>query len=202
MNDINYPRNSIMEQPEESNKERLKPVVTQDSIVSTKKPLLQRFKEGLFGDEVFDNVIIPAVGNMILDSLEMMFFHRTGYRNNYQQPPQNYTYNYGYGYNSQPYMPQPSYQYNQQPQQYVQNKVDYHNIILRSKQDADAVLNQMIDRIRSYGAVSIADLFDLIQVPGEYTDNNWGWRDARYFGVRRVAKGFLLVLPDAAPLGY
>lgn len=196
MAELNFPGNQIFTQPQQE-KKKLSPVVGQGGVVSTKKPVSKRLKEAFFGDDVIDNVVVPGIKNLILEGLEMVFFHtRTGRFNQspyyYQQPSYN-----------QPYYPQPSYQQPVQNQQtYQTQRVDYRNIILRTKEDADNVIRNLRQRVADYGSASVADLLDLIGVAGEYTDNNWGWRDGRYFGVRRISQGFLIVVPDAMPLGY
>lgn len=209
----NYPSNSLYFNSEQKKEEpeRLDPVVDVQNVVSTKKPLTKRFHELMFRNNIVDNVIIPGMFNIILDAMENMFFGRSSGRFNNSNPfwnsynydnpsyymSQSYNNNNGYGYNySQPYQ-------NNQPQHQPfgqMNKVDYRNIILRRKEDADAVINQMVIRIRESGRCTVADLLDLVNVPGEYTDNNWGWRNMRGVGIQRVSQGFLIVVPEAMPL--
>ena len=39
---------------------------------------------------------------------------------------------------------------------------------------------------------ALKSLLDLVDVPGRYTDNNWGWDDDRDIGIRRVSSGYLI----------
>ena len=48
-------------------------------------------------------------------------------------------------------------------------------IILENGAEADAVLSRMQDIINTYGFASVADLYDLVGITGEYTDNKYGW---------------------------
>jgi hypothetical protein len=48
--------------------------------------------------------------------------------------------------------------------------------------------------------VSVADLYDLVGVTGNYTDNKYGWTDIRSASVIRVRDGYMLKLPKALPL--
>lgn len=54
--------------------------------------------------------------------------------------------------------------------------------------------------ISVYGMVSVADLYDLIGVTGNYTDNKYGWTDIRSASVVRVRDGYIVKMPKAMPL--
>lgn len=76
---------------------------------------------------------------------------------------------------------------------------DYDDIILDTRGEAEDVLNRMDDLIDAYGMVSVADLYDLVGVSGNYTDNKYGWTNLRNAEVRRTRDGYLLKLPKALP---
>lgn len=76
---------------------------------------------------------------------------------------------------------------------------DYDDIILDTRREAEDVLNRMDDLIDNYGMVSVADLYDLVGVTGNYTDNKYGWTNLRNAEVRRCREGYLLKLPKALP---
>lgn len=205
MAEVNFPGNRMYSNNNDQNEKKLDAVISRDSIVSTKKPALERIKEAFLGADGFDivdDVVIPGLQNLVLDVLEMKFFHQVGRRNppynNYSQPTYvDYTQSY-YGYTGNS-----SYKgntYGNQNRRPDQNRVDYKNIILRTREDAERVVVQMRDTIRATGSISVAQFFDLLQLTGEYTDNNWGWTDGSRFGIQRVAQGFLIVLPNAYPL--
>ena len=48
--------------------------------------------------------------------------------------------------------------------------------------------------------VKIADLYDLVGMDSNYTDNRYGWTNLRSAQVVRVRDGYLLKLPKALPL--
>ena len=72
---------------------------------------------------------------------------------------------------------------------------DYDDIILDTRREADDVLNRMDDLIDAYGMVSVADLYDLVGVSGNYTDNKYGWTNLRNAEVRRTRDGYLSSSP-------
>lgn len=77
---------------------------------------------------------------------------------------------------------------------------DYDDIILDTRREAEEVLGRMDDLIDAYDIVSVADLYDLVGIQGNYTDNKYGWTNLRNAEIRRVRDGYLLKLPKAMPL--
>lgn len=77
---------------------------------------------------------------------------------------------------------------------------DYDDIILDNRAEAEEVLDRMEDLIDTYGIVSVADLYDLVGITGNYTDNKYGWTNLRNAGVQRLRDGYLLKLPKALPI--
>lgn len=76
----------------------------------------------------------------------------------------------------------------------------YDDITLDNRGEAEDVLTRMDELISTYGVVSVADLYDLVGVTGNYTDNKYGWTDIRSAQVVRVRDGYLIKLPKALPL--
>lgn len=76
----------------------------------------------------------------------------------------------------------------------------YDDIILETRGEAEDVLTSMDDLVDAYGMVSVADLYDLVDITGDYTDNNYGWADIRSASVVRTKDGYLLKLPKVIPL--
>ena len=58
-------------------------------------------------------------------------------------------------------------------------------------------MDELIDQ---YGMVSVGDLYDLVGVTGQYTDNNYGWTDLRTASVVRTRDGYMIKLPRALAL--
>ena len=77
---------------------------------------------------------------------------------------------------------------------------NYDDIILDNRGEAEDVLSRMNELISTYGVVSVADLYDLVGVTGNYTDNKYGWTDIRSAQVVRIRDGYLIKLPKALPL--
>ena len=82
----------------------------------------------------------------------------------------------------------------------TRNGYDYDDIILDTRGEAEEVILRMEEAIATYGIVSVADLYDLVGVTGNYTDNKYGWSDIRSAQPVRVREGYLIKLPRALPL--
>ena len=74
----------------------------------------------------------------------------------------------------------------------------YDDITLESRAEAEEVLARMDELISMYGSASVADLYDLIGVTSNYTDNNYGWTNLAKAGTERTyGGGYRLKLPRA-----
>lgn len=76
----------------------------------------------------------------------------------------------------------------------------YDDIVLESRAEVDEVLDRMQELIEAYGQVSVGDLYDLVGISGNYTDNNYGWYNLRSAEPVRVRDGWMIRLPKASPL--
>lgn len=76
----------------------------------------------------------------------------------------------------------------------------YDDIIFDDRGDAEEVLCRMEELIDRFQVVSVADLYDMAGLTGNYTDNKYGWTDLRDARVERVHDGYVIRLPRAATL--
>ena len=201
--------NVYKEQQAKNKKEdrkKLQAVVKKESIVSTKKPLGQKFKEAFISEDtsdvksyIFLDVIIPTIKNTILDVGEMILFGGTSGRSRrgggyYSADRDRVSYRAYYKSDNRG-----TVRRNRREEERYEkdDKVDYRNIILRNRIDAEEVVNELRNRIDQYDQATIADLFDLIDVTSSYIDSNWGWTDMNDIGIRRVSAGYLIDLAEA-----
>ena len=82
----------------------------------------------------------------------------------------------------------------------VRSGYDYDDVILDSRGEAESVLSRMDELVSVYGMVSVADLYDLVGITGNYTDNKYGWTDIRNASVVRIRDGYVIKMPRALPL--
>ncbi len=76
----------------------------------------------------------------------------------------------------------------------------YDDIVLETRGEAEAVLSRMDEIMEEYEIVRVADLYDLVGVTGEHTDNKYGWTNIRNAKIERVRDGYKIVMPRALPI--
>lgn len=82
----------------------------------------------------------------------------------------------------------------------VRSTYSYDDIILETRGEAEDVLTRMDELIDTYGIVSVADMYDLVGISGNYTDNKYGWSNLRNAEPVRVRDGYMLKLPKPGPI--
>lgn len=192
-------------------KKPLEPVVSSDKIVGPKKSSGNKLAKNFISNEVkniksyviFD-VVIPTIKNTILDIIEMAFFgKRSGPRaNNNSVPfdnPTRVNYNAFYASNYYKTGRNRYNMYRNGPDSELSD-VDYRNIVLLEKGDAEILVKRMWDTIDECGSVSLANLYSLLSLPSTFTDNNWGWTRKSDIGIRHVKDGYLIDVEDAVYL--
>ena len=78
----------------------------------------------------------------------------------------------------------------------------YDSVAFLYRQDAETVLESMLEAISVYGSVSVADYYEWGGVPNDnYTLNNYGWTDLSTARITQVRDGrYILKLPRAIQL--
>lgn len=203
--------NTIMQKSSDEHKQLQK--VT--SATKRKKGVMERLVTGLAGPDglpsvghyLTHDVVLPAIKEIVVNSvtsgINMMMYgpDSAGRRNTYQ----------GYSQRGASYRPNTNYQhsyqsssttsakYKNEPRPYRKetragnfNSEDY---ILSSRDEAQAVLDQLLEQIDDYGWTSLADFFDLVGIDSNYTDNNYGWTDLQFAKFVVVRGGYALRLP-------
>lgn len=72
---------------------------------------------------------------------------------------------------------------------------DFDDVIIASRAEAEEVIDRLRDLIDQYEVATVSDLYDLVGLTGEFTDDKWGWYDLRSATVRPIRGGYLLNLP-------
>lgn len=192
---------------------KVEKVVTGE-VIQRKKPLGKRFRETFSGDDnrsvaayVLFDVLIPAAKDMIADAvsqgIERKLFGevRSASRRGGYRPGNtlfgNATYN---AYNR--YSGSVGSSLRSDPRQAANNRLrnraarsNYDEIILATRAEATEVIDSLIAIIAQYDAATVDDLFELVGITGEFTDEKWGWTDLRGADIQRIHEGYLLNLP-------
>ena len=76
----------------------------------------------------------------------------------------------------------------------------YDEVVFDHREEAEEVLDLMIDSIHSYGCCSVADLYDLTGVISQFRDSKVGWTDIKKASIARARTGYVLKLPKPVTL--
>lgn len=210
----NYPSNSQHKKPAESKpaREPLKKVV-EGTVTRRKTPLGTRFKNIFIADDakgvagfILQDILIPKGKEMVVDAIsqgaERTFYgevrrvltNKTGGQNGYTS------------YSRYASPSQPAQQPRQDPRQTMMSRtsrarLDFNDIILDTRAEAEMVIGELINLVNSeYKSASVSDLYELVGITAEFTDNKWGWLNLDGAGVQAVRGGYLLILPRPTPL--
>ena len=222
MDEGEFPANSRTKKPRPPNeateeKVVIEKVVTGD-VIRRKKPLGKRFLS-LFvsGDGksvwqyVMFDVLIPAAKDVFADAVsqgvERMIFgeSRSASRRTGSRPEKSHGGYVSYNrYSSTSRTPPWQRESNRdEPRNLSRRARAAHNfdeIILPTRGEAEEVIDQIEGLITKYNQASVSDMYSLVGITGDFTDEEWGWTELRGAGVRRVTGGYLLVLPRPEPI--
>ena len=184
--------------------------ITTGEVSRRKKPLGKRLTETFIGGDaksvwgyVVFEVIVPAAKDMAADAvsqaIERMLFgesrstsRRTGVR------PGSGT---GYVSYDRYAQGQPR---REDPRPGISRRArashDFDEIILPTRAEAEAVIDNLFNLISQYEQATVSDLYELVGITASYTDEKYGWTDFRGAGVTRIRNGYLLDLPKAGLL--
>ena len=76
----------------------------------------------------------------------------------------------------------------------------YDDITLDTRGEAELVLTRMDEIMEAYDQVRVADLYDLVGITGDYTDNKYGWTNIRNARIVRTRDGYKIEMPRAHAL--
>ena len=199
-----YPPNSHKSKEEQKNapeEKRVQKVVK--TPVKTKKNEVRKIADIFISEDVanvknyiFMDVLVPAIKKAIYDivtnGIDMFLYGSTGrsksgssgtkvsYRSYYDQK------NSSGGYRGSENKPR--------------NGFEYDDIVFDNRGEAEAVKQQMQATIERYGFVTVADLYDMVDLTAPYTSQKYGWMSVGSAEAIRTRDGYVLKLPRAVPL--
>lgn len=194
-------RRSKTEQEEVSTKKVEK--VVSGAVITRKKNGFDKLKSEFISDDakniksyVFGEVLIPAlkkaISDVVTNGIDILLYGESRGRNG----------------NNRSTADKVSYRsyYNDAPRENKLNpysrstNYSYDDIVLANRGEAEDVLSRMDELMDTYGLVRVADLYDLVGITGNYTDNKYGWTNIRNAEILRVRDGYMIKLPRAVPI--
>lgn len=145
---------------------------------------------------VFGEVLIPAIkkaiSDIVTDGIDIILYGESRGRNKRSTADRVSYRNYYDNGSSRPRM--------NERQAIMAGSYSYDDIILSSRGEAEDVLTRMDELMDTYGLVRVADLYDLVGITGNYTDNKYGWTNIRNASIERVRDGYMIRMPRAVPI--
>lgn len=193
-----------------SGEKKVERVVSGD-VLRRKKPLGKRFMETFVGGDarsvwnyVLLEVLIPAAKDAMADAItqgiERVLFGEV--RSSNRRGTSRTGGYVSYNRYSSPSRPPWDRGRDERPplSRRARAQHDFDEIILPTRREAEEVIDNLFNLISKYDVASVADLYDLVGITPNFTDNKWGWADIRGADVTRVRNGYLLDLPKPEPL--
>lgn len=176
---------------------RVSKIVSGD--VKMKKRKTNRFFEIFLHEDIEDvkahvikTIIIPAIKHILSDTADILIWGEE--RRDSGRRPTAARFSYDRQYRKE------SDRYKDDGRSRVTTGYDYGDIVVPNAGDAHEILETMDELISTYGKCRVADLYEMIGITGNFTDNNYGWVDIHSAKPVKVRDGWLLKLPRALPL--
>lgn len=205
-----YPPNSHKYKEEQKkletkqNEKRVSEKVVTGLVKKKKKSKAEQFMGNFISEDaksvksyVFGEVLIPAIkkaiSDIVTDGIDIILYgeSRRGSRGRSTADKVSYRSYYDGGY-SRPRIGE--------RQALTAGSYSYDDIILSSRGEAEDVLARMDELMDTYGLVRVADLYDLVGITGNYTDNKYGWTNITRAEIVRNRDGFMIKMPRAVPI--
>lgn len=190
------------EQLDNDSSKRVKRSATGNIIVEKKTPIKKFFNEFVSRDArnvkeyIFGDILIPAIKKAISDivrnGIDMILYGET------ERSSRNRNLYDSVSYRN--YSSMSTKIVNPAPRMSSGYMFAYEDVILSSRGDAEAALSTMDEIMNAYGLVRVADLNEFLRVPGDFTDNKYGWTDIRSAEIYRVRDGYKIKMPRAVPI--
>lgn len=197
----NFPTNSYIKKIKKDAPEKKLKRVVKGGVIKKKKSLSKRATEIFLGDNlenvsnhIFYDVAIPAIKNGLLDGLEMLLFGKKNI------DPRNRG-----GYNK-PYRSYDKYFDSRKGGRQISHRGrirhDFDEICIENQVEALETLDILVNLTQTHGVATVADLYNLVGIKSEYTDDAYGWDNLDTARVVEVRGGYLLDLPAPILLEY
>ena len=198
MNDIKP--NSHKYKTENSEKKKIEPVVKSGAKLR-KKNELQKVAGSIISEDaksvksyILMDVLVPAIKDAIEDivtnGIRMLLRGDTSARRSGPSGGISHiSYNKAYDRRDRSSLDRP------------RGVMDFDDLILPTRYEAEEVLRSLDDLIETYRIVSVADMYEAAGIRDfEYTARNYGWKDIRRAEVVHVKNGYWLKMPNVSPI--
>ena len=209
---MDYTSNTNKDKEEQPRPEKnIEKVITGD-VVEKPRSVGRKFRNIFFGGNltvamkyVAGDILLPAARNMVVDvgrgTLERWVY---GESPRSRRPPE---YGSRIQYNRPVYRSplyhdprEPVHLPDQRPRYRSDGRRDPNDIVLASREEAELVVERLMDIVQQYESASLADLYELLGLPSSPVDNKWGWTYLSNLEIRQIRTGYLIELPSMEAL--
>ena len=198
-----FPSNSRKKRDKSKGDEKKVDKVITGSVKKQKRGLGKKVADVILEDDtksvgnyVVYDVLIPAAKTMLSDmitgAVEMFLFGEKRGSRTRREGGRSYT-SYGSYYRSIDRDRDPRRE--REISRSGRARHDFDEIKLESRGEAEVVLSHLVDLIEDYGMATVADLYDLVGITSNYTDDKYGWINLHDARVDPVRGGYLIRLP-------
>lgn len=184
--------------------------IVSGEVIRRKKPLGKRVREMFLGGDgptvwqyAVEDIIVPGMRDIFVDmtigSVERMVYGQS--RSSYRRPRQHIggpgaPINYngfasrpvgGRMMRDEPRVPTLSHR--------ARAALDFDEIIIDSRSEAEMILDGLYHYLEQYEQVAVSDLYEMLGISANFTEQRWGWTDLAGSRIERVRNGYLLNLP-------
>jgi len=202
-----FPANSRRAQersegPPEDERTRKIEQVTSAEATRRKRGLGRQFKDTFISgsarsaaEYMVTEVVVPAIRDTLFDAIqggiERLIYGESRSGGMRRGAPPSYS-NLGH-VNYQGYSKPPV---SRSLSQQSRARHDFGEIIIPNRQEAEDVIDLMLEELSRYNSVSVATLYELTGIQSSHTDHRWGWTALRGVKPRRLRDGrYALALP-------
>lgn len=198
-NGIEYPSNSLIAPPpaDKLPDRRTEKIAEGKRVVTRKKTFLERAlgeKLRYAGAYVVASVMIPALKDLLVDivkdGIDAVVFG--------DRQPASKSRNQGFGQVAYHKMSRDDRNYRDRDRERTINRAtgSFDDIVFARRNDADNILDSLINLVDEYGAARVSDFYDMAGIEGQdWNDRDYGWENLSRAEIRHTREGYVVYLP-------
>lgn len=190
-----YPNNSRKartEQKEEDKRERRLDSVAKANVRTPKRN--SKLAELFIAEDILDikeflvkEVVVPTIKEMIVGSVEMLFFGEYRGKKNKKKRTD---------YTRASYEDDRPYRRSRDSDRSRRTRFDFDSIAFSTRAEAEEIVDILCDQLEDYDYVTVGEFYDLAGIDAEATDDDWGWKDLSSVKAVRTRYGdWILSMP-------
>lgn len=169
--------------------------VVKGTVKKKRKSEVTKFKDTFISEDINSvksyillDVLVPsikkALSDIVKDGIDMILYgDKQGSRNNSS------------------HVPYRNYSSNSRPSNHAtRTNYDFADLVFDTRSEAENVLSNMDELMDRYGAVAVADMYDLAGVTCNYTDYKYGWTNISSAQVVHGRDGYIIKMPRVVPV--